>query len=310
MRSTRLCLFVLMAGLFLQARESENRTLVFQFEHRFERTHSRDYMQIRIALPVTEPGRQTIHAIRFDPAPDRQKDEEGKRIAEWKWKDFARRKTIQVHVAAELIPPTGEADRSPGLLPDQMAHLLKPEPFIESDAEEIREMAEAIPDQDDLEAMVQAIVDQVVAHLSYDGFNPEDLGALAAAKGRKGDCTEYADLFTALCRAKGIPARSRLCLLTRTVDTPLHSVSEVYLPGKGWKVVDPLWGELTGRPQSELPNRYLFLSTTRNDKDMFGKFSDRVFQKFGKQVSESAETSLRILEKTPDGGVKKVESTY
>jgi len=308
----RWSLFLGFSSWFLLAEEPEIRTLVFQVEHRFERKRNRDYMQLRLALPVTEPGRQLIRAIRFDPEPDRQKHEKGKRVAEWKWKDYARTKTIRVEVAADLIPPTHpqDPDELPGLTPAQIRTYLKSEPFVESDAEEIQRLAAEIPESDDLEEWIQLIADKVVSHLRYDGFNPQDLGALEAVKTQKGDCTEYADLFTALCRAKGLPARSRLCFLTRSVDTPLHSVSEVYLPGKGWRVVDPLWGEITGRKQTQLLNRYLFLSTSRNDTDMFGSFADRAMQKFGTEVTETVESTLRVRERKPDGSIQTHESTY
>jgi len=70
----------------------------------------------------------------------------------------------------------------------------------------------------------------------------EDKGALYALTNLSGDCTEFAALFAALCRAAGIPARlmggyicQRNCLVT-TVD--FHNWAEFYHNG-AWHLADP-----------------------------------------------------------------------
>ena len=47
----------------------------------------------------------------------------------------------------------------------------------------------------------------VVDHLEYDPSTPPSVGAVEAYESHKGVCEQYARLFTALCRAMGVPAR-------------------------------------------------------------------------------------------------------
>ncbi|MEE9255065.1 MAG: transglutaminase-like domain-containing protein [Pseudomonadales bacterium] len=62
---------------------------------------------------------------------------------------------------------------------------------------------------------------------------------------REGDCTEYAELFTTLARAIGLPARTVSGLVYRDEEGDplvLHAWNEVVIDGK-WFSVDPTWNE-------------------------------------------------------------------
>jgi hypothetical protein len=107
----------------------------------------------------------------------------------------------------------------------------------------------------------QAIYDYVVNKLSYAydkaGRTNDRLGALGALQ--KPDyavCLEFTDLFVALSRAAGIPARSiegyaytgnsKLRPLSLVADV-LHAWPEYYdKTRKAWIMVDPTWGNTTG----------------------------------------------------------------
>ena len=61
--------------------------------------------------------------------------------------------------------------------------------------------------------------------------------ALTALKTKKGDCTEYAMMFVAICRAMGIPSRviSLFNFKKRTkFSNPNHNEAEIYIPKLGW----------------------------------------------------------------------------
>ena len=61
---------------------------------------------------------------------------------------------------------------------------------------------------------------------------------------RNGDCTEFADLFTTLASATGLPARTviGLAYLSESQAFALHAWNEVAIDGD-WRGVDPTWGE-------------------------------------------------------------------
>lgn len=107
----------------------------------------------------------------------------------------------------------------------------------------------------------KAIYDYVVGHLSYNynRVKPETkrLGAaMALEKPDQAICTEFTDLFIALARAAGIPARElegyayttdpQLQPLSLVQDV-LHAWPEYWDEEKNqWIQVDPTWGNTTG----------------------------------------------------------------
>lgn len=107
----------------------------------------------------------------------------------------------------------------------------------------------------------QAIYDYVSRNLKYDFDrvqpNVQRMGAVSALQNpTMAICMEYTDLFIALARAAGIPAREingyaytenpTLTPLSLVADV-LHSWPEYYDKDKGvWIPVDPTWGSTTG----------------------------------------------------------------
>lgn len=77
----------------------------------------------------------------------------------------------------------------------------------------------------------------------------EDTGAphvMALLDDPRGDCTEYADLFTTLARALDLPSRTVFGLAYADGPPPafrFHAWNEVFVAGR-WEVVDPTWNQL------------------------------------------------------------------
>jgi transglutaminase-like putative cysteine protease len=117
---------------------------------------------------------------------------------------------------------------------------LGPERWIESTAAPIVALAATLRRADAAQT-ARAVYDWVAANLEYAGYLPDDLGALRALADRRGDCTEYATLAVALCRANGIPARMMggyVCdrdVAPRAAD--YHNWAEVCLDGE-WRLLD------------------------------------------------------------------------
>ncbi|MEM8765937.1 MAG: transglutaminase-like domain-containing protein [Pseudomonadota bacterium] len=81
-------------------------------------------------------------------------------------------------------------------------------------------------------------------YLTYRPGNPPQ-SLLGVIKERRGDCTEFADLLTALARSQGLAARTIFGLAYADGQTPAfdyHAWNELYLDGR-WVAMDPTWGQ-------------------------------------------------------------------
>ena len=121
------------------------------------------------------------------------------------------------------------------------AGFLSPEPHVASGHPDITARAAALKRSNALET-AEAIYEWVAAHVEYCGYLPRERGALYALTYKKGDCTEFMDLFTALCRAADIPCRRAggyICPKNKVIRASgYHNWAEICLDGK-WHVVDP-----------------------------------------------------------------------
>lgn len=117
---------------------------------------------------------------------------------------------------------------------------LNSERFIESDAPGIVALSKELQHSDPWETG-RSIFDWVSRNLTYAGYLADDYGALYALNHRRGDCTEYAYLATALARACGIPARMVGGYVTDRDIAPraeeYHNWAELYVEG-GWRLLD------------------------------------------------------------------------
>lgn len=118
---------------------------------------------------------------------------------------------------------------------------LLPEKYIESDHPAIRRAAAELQESDATKT-IHAVFRWVASHVRYSGYAAQDRGALYALQHKKGDCTEYMDLFVALCRANGLPARriggyiSPQNAVLKARD--YHNWGEFYAGGT-WQIADP-----------------------------------------------------------------------
>lgn len=83
-----------------------------------------------------------------------------------------------------------------------------------------------------------------VHHLLRYRDTPGGRTVFDTVRDRSGDCTEFADLYTTLARAAGLPARTVIGLAYQgeLQSFALHAWNEVAIEGV-WRGVDPTWGE-------------------------------------------------------------------
>ena len=203
--------------------------------------------------PVVLTPLQKSMRVRTHPISKTQGDEWGNQI---------------LYFAITNLPPFGtkilqvEAELKYAGEPQVMAMgpieiFLGPEPFVESEAPEIQAVAAQIP-RGKAHVMAHQIFRWMAANVENAGYEPEDLGALWALRNKKGDCTEQSYLFTALCRACGIPARviagylcDRNCRLN---PTAFHNWAEYY-DGEHWQLVDVQMGEFESKSPNYIATR-------------------------------------------------------
>ncbi len=157
---------------------------------------------------------------------------------------------IEVKGKAKVnLSPTSEI-----ITNEQIKEYLKPKLYWEADNAKIKDLAQQLKTP-------QAIYDYVVKNLTYDysrvSSGKPRLGAVNALSSlNSAVCLEFTDLFIALSRAAGIPAReiNGFAYTKNTTSRPLslvkdilHAWPEYYdFDKKTWVMIDPTWGNTTG----------------------------------------------------------------
>ena len=221
----------------------------FNLRYNLENPLERD-AKIKIAIPP-DSFYQRVFYESINPQPQKiEVDNDGNWLASFKMSPRERLIVI-VKGYAQIFPepyplyqPTKES-----LIANS-----KPDKYWESDDPEIKNLAHTLKSVEDVYRFV-------VEKLSYD-YNrttgkTERFGAKSALKRRdEAVCTEFTDLFVALLRAKGIPAREvngyalsddpKIKPLSLTKDV-LHAWPEYWdEKRKVWVAVDPTWEKTTG----------------------------------------------------------------
>lgn len=136
---------------------------------------------------------------------------------------------------------------------------LKPETYVESDHPEIVEKAKSFKTKNSIQT-AKAIQSWVFNHIKYSGYVQNEQGAYYAFKHKAGDCTEYMDLFTALCRAKNIPCK-RIGGYVTDVNSVLkpsdyHNWVE-FFDGKKWNIADPQKNKFMEKSENYIATRII-----------------------------------------------------
>lgn len=122
-----------------------------------------------------------------------------------------------------------------------MSVFMDPEPLLESNSPEIRALAIRLRANDTNPGVVAARINRWV----YDSLRKEITvgvpSALVTLRTRVGDCNEHTQLFVALARAAGLPARVAAGLAYVDGKFYYHAWPEVWL--ERWVAVDPTFGQ-------------------------------------------------------------------
>jgi transglutaminase-like putative cysteine protease len=258
-----------------QRKEIQNNTVECDLSYDFFAPGETFRISFIVILPQTIPGKQRILSIKYSPKPSRFFHENGNRYAEYVFVKPERRMKVEIIIRAELLRYdllTAREKREQDLFEGpELEYFLKQERYIEKDDRQIQQIAESIEGQTEV-SIVKNIYNYVIDNLEYTLHGKKDWGAVKALQRKKGDCTEYSDVFVAICRAKNIPARVVTGYTMRfDTDSSKHNWVEVYLQKYGWVPFDPSGGDVENfifrnRAFDRMRPVYLYLTNIRNDE--------------------------------------------
>jgi transglutaminase-like putative cysteine protease len=253
----------------------EPREISLSLHFNMHLTGENSRVELTVLVPQSIDRRQTVTDISYDPQPSEVFYEGDNYYARF----------IFINPTEDLdVIITGKAALFSYDLTDAMGmekpsqeesldRYLISELFIEKDSPLIIEAAENIEGQDDLE-LVEGLFDYVVKNTYYGEYSPRESGAEMTLKRRGGTCVDFSDLLVALCRTRGIPAKTIDGLI---IDRPLrgeefleqlHSWVEVYLQEYGWVPFDPTMATGGTASFDQLYPIYLRVSDIRNDENL------------------------------------------
>ncbi|MFB0555718.1 MAG: transglutaminase family protein [Phycisphaerae bacterium] len=262
-------------NMLWQRKEIQNNIVELNLSYDFFVPRETFRISLIVILPQTIPGKQKILSIKYSPKPSRFFRENGNRYAEFVFVRPEKRMKVEIIISAELLRYdllTAREKREQDLFEDaELEYFLKQERHIEKDDRQIQRIAESIEGQTEV-GIVKNIYNYVIDNLEYTLHGKKDWGAIKALQRKKGDCTEYADLFVAICRAKNIPARVVTGYTVRfDADSSKHNWAEVYLQKYGWVPFDPSGGDVENfifrnKAFDRMRPVYLYLTNIRNDE--------------------------------------------
>lgn len=202
-----------------------------------------------IALPPNT-NYQDVSINEIEPRPANViQDKDGNWLAQYQLKSLQNMDVlVQGNAQVNLQP------KQVDLTPEEIQLYTKEQKYWETSNTQIRELADEL-------RTPQRIYDYVVDALDYDFKRVTEeqprLGALGALQNQNSAvCREFTDLFIALARAAGIPAReiNGFAYTENAKQRPLslekdilHVWPEYYdSQKKTWVMVDPTWGSTTG----------------------------------------------------------------
>jgi transglutaminase-like putative cysteine protease len=187
-------------------------------------------------LPVPQTSHQKVKKIVANYPYQEKRDELGNSSIYFNLKDIPPYGSKIVSITVDLLM----SDRPITMPVGDRTRFISREPYIESDDSRIVAIAAQLHNESPA-VMAQKDYEWVAKNVSSEGYVAEDRGAVFAIETRKGDCTEFSYLLTALYRAQQIPARALGGYVfsgngvMKAMD--YHNWTEFYLDG-AWQIAD------------------------------------------------------------------------
>jgi len=287
-------IWVVRSGILSKRPPKPLRPLVLQYSYTLKNTTSRPVcgVQFQAAAPVKQTATQRCQRIQSNRDLRISSDRFGNQTLHFDNLDFAPRAVKVITVKAHLLIAS---EPQPGNRQIEAAYLA-PEKFIECDHPDIRRLAARLENHRPLDT-AKAFFRWVRGGIRYTGYTKTRRGAFFTLRRQRGDCTGQADLFTALCRACEIPARSLagyICPRSMVLDPrQYHNWSEFYVNGT-WHLADPQAGIFLERQSDYIAMRIMGPSVG------YGKREESGFDKFALRAG-SIEVRMNIRPSAASG---------
>ncbi len=196
----------------------------------------------------------TLQVSGLQTTPDASLSEkDGEKNYQFEWKNpragsynYALSASIQ---SEQNFPKVYKKITFPYASPADIEEYTKPTAKTESDDQQIKETANSIiSGETDAYKIAYKLADWVHGHVTYDTAYWQDVWpATDVLETGRGVCDEYSNLFIALARGVGLPARyvvgSVYTNLPDVNDFQYHAWAEVWFPDYGWIPFDPTFAE-------------------------------------------------------------------
>jgi transglutaminase-like putative cysteine protease len=231
----------------------------------YQITNSEKTTKVHIVtlVPNDQEFRQKVNSLEFSLQPDTVYCVGSDKYAEFTFEEVIPEEvTIKVNMDIYRSDYTTMSKLKPQevLGEKERKAFISPSKYIESKKDIITEKAEELKKKKQITTL-KSIYYFVNNHIKYI-FDDKTWGAFDALKTGFGDCSEYASLMVALCRANGIPAKVVYGITTEHYNTPLHEWAEVYIDGIGWVAFDPTSGN--NAQFGVMENKYILISANRD----------------------------------------------
>ncbi len=282
MKNVSLIIFLL-CSLCLQARpKGKEFTLRIRYTLKCDSTCNR--ILFKTVIPQSIPGRQHIKGIIFSVEPDSIYMSGNNKFALFDLERPTPGEQISIQIKGKIYaqdyntrckqPPSDQED---------VSGWLKAENCIDSDSPEIKAKA------DSLKGGTQENTIENIFHYTQKNFtyvpNDYDIGALGMLRKKRGDCTEFTDLFVALCRAAGIPARHTYGInVSSDGHGAQHSWAAIYMRDHGWVSFDPTPGN--DATFSTLGRPYVLFSLVRNCRELKNRWFFFYYRYWGQHTPQ------------------------
>ena len=212
-----------------------------------------DQLLVYQPRPIVWDGQQDINIEMVSPAPDNQGEDPVFGNGLYYWNVIKEMPGIGESLQFKIIFTYTAYEITAHIYPNEIQPYNKnsplyklytrPESFIESTDPQIVGIANQVAlGEENPYLLAQKFYNYVVETAHYQIVG-RFLGAKGLLTNGGGECGDFASLFIALSRAKGIPARSVVGYWAITGIGQSHVWAEFYIEGIGWIPVDPTIGQ-------------------------------------------------------------------